>query len=148
MQHHISSRLTPRGQKSVVYVDIDETISRYDSDRSYDLAVPVRENIAKINNLYDLGWHVIYWTARGSVSGTDYHAFTWKQLESWGCQFHDLITGKAKGHFDMLIDDKSCKIEDLSEDGEVIDFRAIARKMYYNCREALTEKEKKAVGVL
>ena len=38
-----------------VYVDIDETICFYDSDRNYPDAIPSHENIAKINKLYDEG---------------------------------------------------------------------------------------------
>lgn len=109
-----SSRLTPEGKMKVAFVDIDETISFYPDKRRYDLAEPKLENISLINELYDSGeWKIIYWTARGSVSGKDYHDFTWKQLESWGCKFHELICGKEKGHFDILIDDKSMRIEQL-----------------------------------
>ena len=38
-------------------------------------------NIAKVNRLYDAGWRVMYWTARGSVSGIDYFDFTFKMTK-------------------------------------------------------------------
>ena len=46
-----------------------------------------------------------------------YYDFTWKQLESWGCKFHDLSTG-SKGEYikppnDLIIDDKAIRIEEL-----------------------------------
>ena len=79
-------------------------------------------NIEKINNLYDEGWYVIYWTARGGSEkskkeGKCYYDFTWKQLESWGCKFHELSTG-SKGKYvkpacDMVIDDKAKRIEEI-----------------------------------
>jgi hypothetical protein len=103
------------GQK-IALVDIDETICFYEDKRRYDLAKPSYENIAKINNLYDNGWKIVYWTARGSISGTDYYEFTKNQLDEWGCLYHDLISGTSqnpKPHFDLIIDDKSKRIEEL-----------------------------------
>ena len=58
----------------------------------------------------------MYWTARGSVSGRDYTEFTRSQLNSWGCKYHNLVTGTTKNpkpHFDLVIDDKSKRIEEL-----------------------------------
>ena len=116
-EFHVASRETTKGKKRV-FVDIDETICFYkDSNhRRYDLAIPSQLNIDKINSLYDNNWEVTYWTARGSVSGKDYTEFTRDQLIGWGCKFDNLITGTtspAKPHFDMVIDDKAKRIEEL-----------------------------------
>jgi len=123
MEFHDSKKFAADDQK-VVLVDIDETIAFYDGAevRRYDLAVPHKENIAKINKLHDEGWHVIYWTARGGSekskkAGRCYYDFTWQQLESWGCKFDDLSTG-SKGKYikpavDLVIDDKAKRIEEL-----------------------------------
>jgi hypothetical protein len=54
-----------------IYVDIDETICFYEGKRDYNLAKPYLENIKKINILYDKGNQIMYWTARGSVTGID-----------------------------------------------------------------------------
>ena len=116
---HISKRFS-EGQKKVL-VDIDETISYYPEERQYDKAEPIIENIAKINQLAEDGWNITYWTARGSVSRKDYYEFTVDQLKSWGCVFHDLIVGYREGpfclpskpHFDMVIDDKAKRIEEI-----------------------------------
>tara|TARA_R110002096_G_scaffold160563_1_gene326793 strand:+ start:48 stop:392 length:345 start_codon:yes stop_codon:yes gene_type:complete len=99
-----------------VLVDIDETICFYPGERKYNLAVPNMENIAKINKLYDEGWDVIYWTARGSMSGVDFKEFTISQLDEWGCKYYDVITGTdkhPKPFYDMVIDDKAKRIEEL-----------------------------------
>ncbi len=116
------SKIFSADDRRVVLVDIDETICFYSGKRKYNLAEPNEENIAKINKLYNEGWYVVYWTARGgsqkSISlGLCYYEFTWKQLESWGCKFHDLSTG-SKGKYikpacDMVIDDKAKRIEEL-----------------------------------
>lgn len=112
MEFHNSSRFS-EGPKTVL-VDVDETICFYSGERRYDLAEPNMENIAKINRLHDEGWIVVYWTARGGRSGLDYAEFTKGQLESWGCRFHEVRCGaEYKPHFDLLIDDKSKRIEEI-----------------------------------
>lgn len=98
----------------IAFVDIDETICFYSGERSYDLAEPNYDNIAKINKLHDDGWRIVYWTARGSRTGQDHRELTSNQLESWGCKFHELRCGpEHKPHFDLLIDDKSKRIEEI-----------------------------------
>ena len=121
MEFHDSKRWASDDQK-VALVDIDETICTYGEKRRYDLAVPMQKNIDKINKLYDEGWKIIYWTARGGsekskAAGRCYYDFTWKQLEGWGCKFHELSTG-SKGKYikpacDIVIDDKAKDINDI-----------------------------------
>lgn len=100
-------------------VDIDETICFYESKRIYELAIPNSVNIAKINKLYDEGWEITYWTARGGHSNIDYYDLTEKQLKEWGCKYDDIITGFSrdgnitKPSFDLVIDDKAKRIEEL-----------------------------------
>ena len=122
MEFHESNRLASEGERKVALVDIDETICFYSGKRSYNLAEPSKENIAKINKLYDEGWHIVYWTARGGSEqskkdGKCYYDFTWKQLESWGCKFNDLSTGTKGKHikppYDLVVDDKAKRIEEL-----------------------------------
>ena len=116
MEFHESKRFSEDGKQKVAFVDIDETICFYSGARRYDLSEPNYENIAKINALYDQGWRIVYWTARGSVSGKDYSGHTKDQLQEWGCKYHDLVTGtseRPKPHFDLIIDDKAKRIEEL-----------------------------------
>lgn len=111
-----ANRFTQGDKQKVALVDIDETICFYSGKRRYDLSEPNYENIEKINKLYDEGWKIIYWTARGSVSGIDYTDHTENQLNEWGCKFHELVTGTSltpKPHFDLIIDDKAKRIEEL-----------------------------------
>jgi len=115
MEFRKSSKETETGK--VALVDIDETICFYSGERRYDLAEPSYENIAKINKLYGEGWTIIYWTARGGVSGVNYEEYTRKQLDGWGCKYHDLVTGTSpnpKPVSDLIIDDKALRIEELS----------------------------------
>ena len=117
MEFHESNRFAGEGKQKVALVDIDETICFYPNERKYNQAEPSKENIAKINKMYDEGWRIIYWTARGSVSRKDYTEFTLSQLKSWGCKFHELNTGLTgryrKPAHDLLIDDKAKRIEEI-----------------------------------
>jgi CMP-N,N'-diacetyllegionaminic acid synthase len=95
-----------------VYVDIDETICCYEGERFYELALPIYDNIAKINKLYDQGNRITYWTARGTVTGINWYDITQDQLNRWGCKYHSLIVGE-KPAYDLLICDKTKRIEEL-----------------------------------
>jgi len=111
---HNKNNATP-----TAFVDIDETICFYEGDRIYELAMPSLENIEKINQLYDEGWVITYWTARGSSTPTnkqrieEYRALTLKQLHEWGARFHNLEVGDKKPLYDLIIDDKAKRIEEL-----------------------------------
>ena len=97
-------------------VDIDGTICTPTVGRGYEKAQPWNDRISTINKLYDDGWNVIYWTARGSMSGIDFKEFTINQLNEWNCKYHDIITGtdsNPKPFYDMIIDDKAKRIEEL-----------------------------------
>lgn len=106
-------------EKPIAFVDIDETICYYQGDRIYELAVPSRENIDKINKLYNNGWIIVYWTARGStqphnIERLEYlRQLTLQQLATWGALFHKLEMGDKKPLYDLVVDDKAKRIEEL-----------------------------------
>ena len=98
-----------------IFVDIDETICFYESKEKrlgYRNAIPNKENIAKINKLYNEGHEITYYTARGAVSKIDYFGLTKNQLETWKCKYHHLSVGK-KPDYDLLICDKTKRIEEI-----------------------------------
>ena len=114
-QKHIKNN-----EHSTAFVDIDETICFYnDENRIYEQAIPSQINIDKINKLYDEGWLIIYWTARGSSDPTNvqrieyYRNLTIKQLNKWGAKYHKLELGDKKPLYDLIIDDKAKRIEEL-----------------------------------
>ena len=96
----------------LIFVDIDETICFYEGERNYPNAIPIKKNIEKINKLYDQGHRIKYWTARGSIIKIDWFKITEKQLNIWGCKYHDLSVGE-KPFYDLLICDKTKRIEEL-----------------------------------
>ena len=104
-------------KSKIIYVDVDGTISYNpelpgfkDRHADYEKAKPIPHRIAIINELYDEGHIICYWTARGTVSGTDYTELTKNQLLEWGCKYHEVHVGN-KPHFDMYICDKSYNSE-------------------------------------
>jgi|TARA_R110002020_G_scaffold78195_3_gene196812 hypothetical protein len=102
---------------NVIYVDIDETICHRESTtdfgvtHDYTKAMPIKDNIRKINELYVAGHTIVYWTARGSRKQIDWTELTEKQLKDWGCMYHELRTDKP--FYDLFIEDKSLRIEEV-----------------------------------
>lgn len=97
----------------IIRVDIDETICTtpfIDGERDYYSSTPLRENINKVNRLYEKGNTIIYWSSRGSKSKIDWTTLTKMQLEKWGAKYHELKLDKP--YYDLLICDKSSVIED------------------------------------
>ena len=89
----------------IVFVDIDETICISPPSRNYAEAKPLKKNIKKINEMYDNGDTIVYWTARGTGSGIDWRQVTEEQFDSWGVKYHELRLGKPI--YDLFIDDKN-----------------------------------------
>lgn len=94
-----------------IYVDIDGTICQTNGN-DYKNSIPIYKNIKKINELYNSGNIIIYWTARGMKSGLDYTELTKEQLQKWGCKYNDLIMNQ-KPNYDLLICDKTKRIEEV-----------------------------------
>jgi hypothetical protein len=100
---------TDRPQKLVV--DIDGTICSSEPG-DYRNATPFSERIATLNALYDQGFRITYFTARGmgrygnsvALSYLRFYLVTRFQLKSWGAKFHSLRLGKPAG--DLYVDDK------------------------------------------
>lgn len=99
-------------------IDIDGTICN-NTNSQYEKAKPFEDRIKKINNLYDQGNEIVYFTARGMKTYDNdvkkvyevYYTFTTKQLNQWGAKYNKLILGKPQA--DYYIDDKGIKDEDF-----------------------------------
>lgn len=103
-------------------IDIDGTICDKDvcrKDGDYETSIPKLERIAVINQLYDEGNIIKYFTARGMgrnkdnvvLAYADFYNLTQTQLNEWGCKYHELILGKPSG--DVYIDDKGMNADDF-----------------------------------
>lgn len=87
-------------------IDIDNTICKEEGpviDRK-----PFLDRIKKINQLYDDGHIIIFYTARGNKSGRGeqyYGPITKAQLEAWGVKYHELYFKPFDA--DVFIDDRA-----------------------------------------
>ena len=102
----------------IIYVDIDDTICKASPDLDYAKSTPIKERISKINALFDEGHTIIYWTARGTVSGLDWTNVTTKQFEEWGVKYHQLKMKKPA--YDLFIDDKNINSERFFADDKAV----------------------------
>ena len=93
----------------LIYVDIDDTICYNKNKTDYSKAQPHTTRIAKINDLFEKGHKIVYWTARGTVTQKLWFKTTYQQLLNWGCKFHELKMGKPA--YDLFIDDKNVNAE-------------------------------------
>ena len=89
----------------IIYVDIDETICNTPDSRDYAKETPILCRIERINQLYDQGNRIVYWTARGTSTKIDWRDVTEEQFSGWGVKYHELHFGKP--HYDLFIDDKN-----------------------------------------
>jgi len=89
----------------IIYIDIDDTICYSPNKPDYKICIPIQENIIKANKLFDNGHTIIYWTARGTLSGRDWKDITEQQLLDWGVKYHELKFNKP--YYDLFIDDKN-----------------------------------------
>lgn len=98
-----------------IFVDIDNTICHAEDDSDYSKATPIIKRIDRINQLYDQGHEIVYWTARGSGTGIIWFEITRAQLVDWGCKFHELRMGKPV--YDLFLDDKNILSDRFFADG-------------------------------
>lgn len=103
----------------VYVVDIDGTICSLAVKNDYTKSEPFEERIKKINDLYDEGNKIIYFTARGMgrhnnnprKATQEFYSMTEQKLKDWGAKYHDLILGKPAG--DIYVDDKAIEANDF-----------------------------------
>jgi len=100
----------PKG-KTFVF-DIDGVIASLTPANDYNLAGPMRANIARINRLFEAGNRIILFTARGYVTKIDWADTTRRQLAEWGVRHHELHFGKPAA--DFYIDDKMLGLAELA----------------------------------
>ena len=99
----------------LIFVDIDDTIcwniniAEGSVLPDYSEARPYPERIEKINGLFENGHEIVYWTARGTMTGKNWFKLTESQLKRWGCKYTELRMGKPA--YDLFIDDKNISSE-------------------------------------
>ena len=90
--------------KKIMCFDIDGTICSI-TNGTYEFAEPKNDRINVVNRLYDEGYRILLFTARGSTTGIDWEEITKRQMELWGVNYHELHFGKP--HYDVYVGDKA-----------------------------------------
>jgi uncharacterized HAD superfamily protein len=92
-------------RSKVIFIDIDGTIC--DERKTFDrpLAVPLFMAIEKVNELYEKGNTIVFWTARG----WEQYNITKHWLLQHGFKHHQLMMGKPIA--DMFIDDRAIQFK-------------------------------------
>lgn len=98
-------------------IDIDDTIC-FTSNRDFENSIPNKSVINKINELYNKGWKIILYTARGAKScktlkekELKYRDVTERWLKENNVQYSELIFDKMNA--DYYVDDKNMSIEEF-----------------------------------
>lgn len=89
-------------------IDIDGTIC-LTPGTNYERAVPIDKAIELIQNLKKSGHYVILFTARGTLTGTDWSEVTKRQMLEWRVPYDEMHFGKPAA--DIYIDDKALNAE-------------------------------------
>lgn len=100
-------------------IDIDDTIcTTY--DRNFNDSVPNKPVINKINKLYEQGWEIVLFTARGAKScktlkqkERKYRQITEDWLKKNNVKYDSLVFGKMNA--DYYVDDKNLSIQEFIE---------------------------------
>ena len=100
------------GKKLKVCCDLDGVIAAKTLENDYSKAYPMENNIRILNALYERGFHIVLFTARGYKTGLDWQEVTVRQMQEWKVHYHELLFGKPDA--DIYIDDKLFGISELS----------------------------------
>lgn len=100
-------------------IDIDGTICEHVNNPGFGTGEVYYDRIEKLNQLFDSGNEIVYYTARGmgEFGGSIHNAhkkwynYTMNQLNEWGCKYTHVILGKYSG--DIYIDDKGVNSDDF-----------------------------------
>ena len=102
-----------------IVIDFDDTLA-FHENRNFDEAIPNDDLIAKTNQLYDEGWQIDIFTARGSIScktreeaRIKYEAGILAWLDKYSVKFNSLSFDKPLAAY--YIDDKGITPEDFLE---------------------------------
>lgn len=113
----IKQDLSDNTKYNTIVIDLDDTICST-KNRDFENSTPYIEVVDKINQLYDKGWKIIIFTARGGKScktleekELKYRQVTERWLEKNNVKYNELIFGKPNA--DYYVDDKNINIEEF-----------------------------------
>lgn len=98
--------------KKIICFDIDGVICQTKS-LEYRKSKPIKKNIKKINELYDVGFYIKLFTARFmgrskeniNIAKRKAEKITITQLKKWNVKYHKVIFGKPT--YSIFVDDRN-----------------------------------------
>lgn len=113
----IKQDISDNTKYNTIVIDLDDTIC-FTKNRDFKNSIPNKEVIDKINRLYNNGWKIIIFTARGGKScktleekELKYRAITEEWLKNNNVKYNELMFGKPNA--DYYVDDKNISIEEF-----------------------------------
>ena len=92
-----------------ISVDLDGVLAKSTSPDNYEHAQPIRENIEKVNRLFDAGHKIIIYTARGWFN----YDLTERWLKKCNVKYSQIVCGKLYCH--AYIDDLNETLDSIME---------------------------------
>ena len=113
----VKEYLTDNTKYKTIVIDVDDTIS-FTYNRDFKNSIPNNQVINKINELYENGWKIILFTARGGKScktleekEQKYREITERWLNDHNVKYNELMFGKPNA--DYYVDDKNISIDEF-----------------------------------
>jgi len=114
-------------RNKIIAFDLDETLCERPKGienlgpKKYNFCTPKQDMIDVLNGLFDKGYTIIIYTARGmgQFNGdvqkvyNELYQVTADSLEKWGVKYHQIVMGKID--YDVLVDDKTMGVDDLEK---------------------------------
>ena len=113
----VKKYLSDKTKYNRIVIDLDDTIC-YTTNRDFDNSIPNEKVINKTNKLYEEGWEIVIFTARGDKScrtlaekELKYRLITERWLKENNVKYTRLMFGKSNA--DYYVDDKNISIEEF-----------------------------------
>lgn len=113
----VKQYLSDNTRYNTFVIDIDDTIC-FTTNRDFENSKPNSQVIDKINELYNKGWNIVLYTARGAKScktleekELKYRDVTERWLKNNNVKYNELVFGKMNA--DYYVDDKNMSIEEF-----------------------------------
>ena len=92
----------------IISVDLDGVLCKSTPPEKYAQALPLKDNIAKVNKLHEKGHRIIIYTARAWYL----YDLTTKWLMNNGVEFDQLVMGKLYAHY--YVDDLNGTLDEIT----------------------------------
>ena len=113
----VKKYLSDKTKYNTIVIDLDDTLC-FTENRDFENSKPNKEIINKVNELYNKGWKIIIFTARGGKScktleekENKYRDITENWLKNNDVKYNELMFGKPNA--DYYVDDKNMSIEEF-----------------------------------